>query len=345
MKIAIIQRFLPSCSRGGVGYFTHGLSNALVKEGHEVTVFSEDSLPEGATYQVVIVPGKKSPLSFPFRIAKQDFSGFDVVHAQGDDQWIKRPKGVAWVRTMHGSGLMEAYYNGLKRKSLKHFLMHLYFYLCETISSLRAGYIATVSEQTKKFYFKADSAIPNGIDVSSFLASAEEKTEYPSILFVGELKTRKRGALLLQKFREEIHPKIPTAQLFLVCPEEVSGPGVIWCGRVSNEELIKLYAKAWVFCLPSDYEGFGRPYLEAMAAGTPVVATYNHGAREILMKDQYGIEVADSKLGLTLVQLLKDSNRRDYYREKGLERVCSYDWKIVAASYAGIYQSLKGNNA
>ena len=48
------------------------------------------------------------------------------------------------------------------------------------------------------------------------------------------------------------------------------------------ERLIELYQQAWLFCLPSSYEGFGVPYIEAMSCGTPVVATPNAGAREVL---------------------------------------------------------------
>src|ERR1017187_2150500 len=90
-RIAVIQRFLPSRSRGGVGHFTHGLCQALVRRGHRVTVFSQDPAPDDATYDVHLVgvrrtgrPGRLAPLTFPFDIARCDFVGFDVIHAQGD---------------------------------------------------------------------------------------------------------------------------------------------------------------------------------------------------------------------------------------------------------------------
>src|SRR5664279_4493309 len=76
-RIAVIQRFLPSRSRGGVGHFTHGLAEALVRRGHRVTVFSQDRAPDGATYDVHMVgatptarPGRLAPLAFPFEVAK-----------------------------------------------------------------------------------------------------------------------------------------------------------------------------------------------------------------------------------------------------------------------------------
>ncbi len=72
------------------------------------------------------------------------------------------------------------------------------------------------------------------------------------------------------------------------------------------EELTGLFQQAWVFCLPSTYEGFGVPYLEALAAGTPVVATKNPGACEILRDGEFGIIAPDADLGPVLSRLLAD---------------------------------------
>ena len=136
LKVAVIQRFLPSLSRGGVGFFTHGLCNALQKRGHEVTVFSEDPAPDGALYKVhQVLCGKHywsrfRPLTFPLRLRNQDFSTFDLIHAQGDDHLIRK-SGIPSVRTIHGSSFSESIYNGLLRFSPKHFFLYLYFFLCE----------------------------------------------------------------------------------------------------------------------------------------------------------------------------------------------------------------------
>lgn len=53
--------------------------------------------------------------------------------------------------------------------------------------------------------------------------------------------------------------------------------GVRVLGKVSLERLTEFYRRAWLFCLPSSYEGFGVPYIEAMASGTAVVATRIRG--------------------------------------------------------------------
>ncbi|MEI5579328.1 glycosyltransferase, partial [Streptomyces brasiliscabiei] len=84
-------------------------------------------------------------------------------------------------------------------------------------------------------------------------------------------------------FQREVLPHIPDARLEMVCRDAPPdpGPGVEVLGALNDEELVAAYQRAWVFCLPSDYEGFGIPYAEAMACGVPVVATENPGARYV----------------------------------------------------------------
>ncbi|MGH7771209.1 MAG: glycosyltransferase family 4 protein [Candidatus Binatia bacterium] len=349
LKIAVIQRFLPSQSRGGVGYFTHGLCNALQQRGHIVTVFSHDPAPYDALYQVSSFPLTRailgypsSPWTFPFQIAKQDFSAFDIIHAQGDEHLITRA-GPPIVRTMHGSALAEAIHNGWRARSPKRFFMHLYFYGCELIADLRANAVVGVSKETSHHYPRIHGVIPNGVEIEHFSQFNGRKSENPSILFVGDLDSRKRGKFLLGVFHSHVKPNVPEAELWLVCPDKVEGDGVRCFGIVPPEHLARLYAEAWVFCLPSSYEGFGRPYVEAMAAGTPVVAASNPGAREVLDNGRFGLIVSDGELGDTLCRLITDSRLREKFSQRGIDRAKDYSWENVAEQYERVYKGvLKG---
>lgn len=346
MNIAIIQRFLPSRSRGGVGHFTHGLSNALVALGHDVTVFSEDPAPAGARYDVITLRPSPStwartlaPLSFPFRIARQRWRGFDVIHAQGDDQLLPLG-GPPVVRTMHGTALLEAFHNGWRDRSPKRFLLHLYFYACELVASIRATRVVAVSRHTTRFYPRTHGVVPNGVDLGTFADRHEPRADRPVILFVGELGTRKRGRLLVHVFRTQVRKAHPDAELWLVCPERVEGEGVRWFTNLDTTALARLYRQAWIFCLPSAYEGFGRPYVEAMAAGAAVVATANPGACDVLDGGRYGMIARDEELGSALTRLLGDASLRDAYATRGRERARQYDWDIVARRYDALYGEL-----
>jgi glycosyltransferase involved in cell wall biosynthesis len=121
-------------------------------------------------------------------------------------------------------------------------------------------------------------------------------------------------------------------------PAEV-GAGVEVLGRLDDEALAEAYRQAWVFCLPSDYEGFGIPYAEALASGTPVVGTPNVGARYVLDEGRSGAIVELPDLGRTLVDLLADGDRRERMRAAGLARVEHFTLDAVASAYEATYRA------
>lgn len=350
-SIAIIQRFLPSRSRGGVGHFTHGLAQTLSARGHSVTVFSQDPAPTDAHYTLHRVPvadGPLAPLAFPWALRQCDFSGFDVIHAQGDEQWISRRGAPPVVRTMHGTALAEAWFNGVKAGSLKRFLLHLYFYSIECIADVRADRVVGVSAGTGRFYPRMHAVVPNGIDVARFAAASQTTTKsaVPSIVFIGELDSRKRGRWLVDLFTRAVRPRVPTAELWLVSPDAPhAGPGIVHCGTPDDAGLATLLSQAWVMCLPSAYEGFGRPYAEAMAAGTVAAATSNPGADDVLDRGRAGVLATDDTLADALVNVLGDSVVRDRFVARGHERAAAYAWPRVAEAYERIYEAARQSRA
>src|SRR5437868_3821669 len=105
-------------------------------------------------------------------------------------------------------------------------------------------------------------------------------------------------------------PKYPTATLIMVCTPDSPLPGVIYYDGISNSHLAELYRQAWVYASPSRYEGFGLPYLEAMASGTAVLATPNPGSREVLDNGRHGRLAPDSAFAEALTDLLADADAR-----------------------------------
>jgi glycosyltransferase involved in cell wall biosynthesis len=125
----------------------------------------------------------------------------------------------------------------------------------------------------------------------------------------------------------------------MVSPDRTGDEGVEWFDGADNEQLADLYRAAWILCLPSSYEGFGRPYAEALAAGTPVVASPNPGAREVLEDGRYGVIARDAELGEALCALLEDADRRIELARHGLERARAFAWERVAERYEHIYDA------
>ena len=351
MKIAVLSSQLPSPSRaksGGVAYAAHRLANALTQRGHNVTVFTTDERPQDACYQVRRV--LSSPPSSPRRAwlwlwqlarryAAQDFSDFDIIHAHGNNALVRHP-GPPLVRTLHGSSLGEA----IHAITWKRRLWYLTVTPGEFWEAARATRVVAVSAGTRRYVPGIELVIPNSVNRDVFCPGPHLNRHlihrHPAILFVGTLAGRKRGQMLLELFQTQIRPALPEAELWMVAERSVQAPGVVCFQNLDEHALADLYRRAWVFCLPSTYEGFGIPYIEALACGTPVVATPNDGARELLEDGKWGVLAPESELGPTLLSLLKDAPRRQSLAKRGLERAEDFALDQVVDAYEALFASM-----
>jgi glycosyltransferase involved in cell wall biosynthesis len=256
----------------------------------------------------------------------------DVLHAHGEDWFLAGVDRPAHVRTVHGSGFAEARrIPGAKEK-----VRMVAIGAGEVVSSVLADRSVGVSEATRHAYPWLHEVIPCGVDLERF-AAPPRPDPVPTILFVGTYQNRKRGRLVHEVFRDVIRPARPDARLWMVCTDAPPAPGVEVLGRLSDAELADRYRRAWVFTLPSTYEGFGVPYVEAMAAGCPVVATSNPGSEEVLDHGRYGRIVADGDLGASILELLDDESARRSMAATGREHSVRYGWDEVAAAYERVY--------
>lgn len=337
MKIAITSFYLPSGSKIGVGYMVHYFANALVLRGHSVTVFSSCSASEDSLYNVEQVPCGNNLRTFRFAWALRhyDFTRFDVLNAHGDDWFLWGRQRPLHIHTFHGSCFAEM----LNATTLPIRARMAALALCEFGAAFLADKRVAVSANTRRYIPRIGTIIPNGVDLATFLPG-EAKSDQPSILFVGTLHGRKRGSMLIDLFQRVIRPALPNAQLWAVCETPVHVDGVHWCGRVPLEHLVSLYQRAWVFCLPSSYEGFGVPYIEAMACGTPVVATPNPGATEVTQNGGCGLLAPVDRLGAALLELLTNATQRSRLSEAGLRRAQDYSWDAICEQYETLYQAL-----
>jgi phosphatidyl-myo-inositol alpha-mannosyltransferase len=340
MRIAMIGRALPRADyAGGVSGQMDLLAEALAHRGHQVTVhaLNPPPAPAGYDYRPIPVPDSLRRLSrtalylAPWWVSRIPLDDFDVVHAHGDDHFLRTRRPV--VRTFYGAARAEARYSA----SLRHRLYHLSMVPLERISERRASAVVAISRSTQDYLTRRALIIPCGYDPTVFYP-AGVKSVHPSVLFVGELGTRKRGSLLLAAFADVVRPAVPAAELWMVTREPLTAPGIRWFGRVPTHALADLYRQAWVFCLPSRYEGFGVPYLEAMACGTPAVATANGGAEEVLEYGRSGLIVRDHGLGEALVSLLTSEDTREAMAKRCVEQAKGYVIAGVARSYEALYR-------
>ena len=101
-------------------------------------------------------------------------------------------------------------------------------------------------------------------------------------------------------------------------------------GHVGDDELRALYRLATVFCFPSLGEGFGRPPLEAMAGGTPVVAADYGCAAEVLGEGAERLPLDPDAWARAVAELAEDGPARRRAVEAGRRRAAAYRWSDAA---------------
>lgn len=183
-------------------------------------------------------------------------------------------------------------------------------------------------------------------------AKQRYRIQSPFILALGGLDPRKNTARILQAFRNFRDRSKSDRQLVIVgLPESgqrlfsriamemgIAEEGV-FTGFVPEEDLVALYNGADVFLYPSLYEGFGLPVLEAMACGTPVIASTAGSIPEIAGESALLIEPKDVEaLASAIEQVITDQALRQELIARGLEHVKKFSWEKAARELLTVYE-------
>ena len=163
----------------------------------------------------------------------------------------------------------------------------------------------------------------------------------PYILATGSGDPRKNLSLLFEIVRQW-HERCSEAPLLVVVGEgtprvhgrrasrQVLDGNIRVTGYVSDEDLRALYTGASVFCYPSFKEGFGRPPLEAMACGTPVVVAPYGVAAEVLDGAARILQPSVEAWIATIEELMTNSSERARQVDMGLRHAAGYSWAKAA---------------
>jgi glycosyltransferase involved in cell wall biosynthesis len=253
--------------------------------------------------------------------------------------------------------------------------MRAYFRLFLPLSARKARLVVTVSQASRQALVERLGVpsgkirvVPNGVaehfapvDDAARLGAVRERYGLPDsfILYAGTLEPRKNVISLLDAYRrlragrrleeslvmvgkpgwlcEEVHEFIRRAGL---------GDDVRLAGYVAREDLPAVYSAARLFVYPSLCEGFGLPPLEAMACGTPVVASNVSAMPEILGSAAHLVPPRDvAALAEAIECLLETESLRRRRRTEGLERARRYRWEGAAAEMLGIYEEATAGRA
>jgi phosphatidyl-myo-inositol alpha-mannosyltransferase len=273
---------------------------------------------------------KKFIPAISFRKIMKDM--YDILHYHGDD--FLCAGSARRIRTFYGSAFWEARFAARPSR----FMYQAVFYLFELLSCLRQGALVGISNVTIRALPRVGTVIPCGIPLDRYRPCGK-KTEEPSILFIGDLDSRKRGRFLIETFERAIRPLFPKATLTIVGPQKThAGPGIRFLGQPGEEALVAEYQKSWIYCSASSYEGFGVPLIEAMACGAAVVATDNSGAREIVTTGFDGLLCADVDLAAGLIRLISEKKLRESIVANALNSVNKFEIEAVAERYLTMYK-------
>lgn len=196
----------------------------------------------------------------------------------------------------------------------------------------------------------------NGLDTELFSPEANVQKSENELLCVGRSADPNKGIAILIKALRHLPDHVT---LTLVDDDSPANQVRKWAreagvldrlrltGRVASDELVGLYRRAAVVVVPSRYEGFGLPAVEAMACGTPVVATRSGALPEVLALTGGGIlaERDDPRsIAMAIRTLLENTEMRLSMAKRGRERVVeTLSWPRVAAATAAVYSEIVGS--
>lgn len=238
--------------------------------------------------------------------------------------------------------------------------------------------VATLAEKTQlRFLYRADDrkmvVIPPGVDTSHFYSIPSDeakqfvglKPENRMVLFVGRIEPLKgldtliqaMSCLNLQGIHMPVHLAIiggepnvipedmseEMARLQKLCDELCMGGMVVFLGKRGQDTLPYYYSAAEVVVMPSLYESFGMVALEAMACGTPVVASEVGGLGYLVQNGVTGYTIPDSEpeaLCEKLSWLLGDADLRQTMGQRAAEYALDYAWGKIADQITDVYKEL-----
>ena len=231
----------------------------------------------------------------------------------------------------------------------------------------KATRIIAVSQTTKHDLVKhldipeeRISVIYEGIDHQVFKPTSRRLVDYPYVLFVGSEHPRKNLARLLRAF-SRLKSQRRFKDLKLLKVGKAGGPeaefrkhtlqainelnipsDVVFTDYVAEEDLPAYYSSAECFILPSLYEGFGLPPLEAMACGCPVIVSNRASLPEVTGEAAVKVDpLRTYSIASALEVVLTDERLKRELVSKGLERARQFSWEKAARETMEVYQSVE----
>jgi len=340
---------------GGVQAQVLGLARELRRIGHEVRVLGPcdgpppesfvtplgDSLPTAANGSIAPLAPDPSATLRTLRALRDE--AFDVIHiheplAPGPPITTVTLHTAPTVGTFHAAGRSSMYRTF--RPALRRLLDRIdhKVVVSKDALALVQGYLGGEYE-----------VLFNGVATNEIRATPPHQHDRPAIFFIGRHEERKGLEVLLEALRR--------IELDVSCWIGGEGPDtnrlrseyagddrLEWLGRINDADKLARLRGASVFCAPSLHgESFGVVLIEAMAAGTPVVASALDGYRNVATDGVDAVLVPPGdvdRLGAALRRVLADPILSAALVERGASRADDFAMSSLAASYVAIYRRI-----
>jgi glycosyltransferase involved in cell wall biosynthesis len=290
---------------------------------------------------------------------------FDIVHdiqCLGYGLLGLRALGLPVVTTVHHPLTVDRRASFVRDESLRDAVGTMKFYPVgmQAFVARRLDCVLTSSEASARQIVQDFGVRPerlrnvrNGLDTELFCPDDRVEKRENELLCVGRSTDPNKGIKTLIQALARLSPQ---TRLTLVDDDSPDNQVLEWArevgvadrlrltGRVATRELVRLYRQATLVVVPSRYEGFGLPAVEAMACATPVVATRAGALTEVLQLTHGGIlaerDDPDS-IAQAVRTLLGNSQARASMAKRGRERVVeTLSWPRIARATAEIYAEL-----
>ncbi|MEU6774064.1 glycosyltransferase family 4 protein [Streptomyces sp. NPDC046759] len=229
---------------------------------------------------------------------------------------------------------------------LPHYKEHIFGRVLRSAAGVIALTDAQAAFLTDTYRVRADRVhiVPNGVAEAYFMPAREVAPGPLNLLYVGRLGAQKNVARLLDALhltRGDVRLRIVGDGELRSRLEEQAGRlglrNVEFSGGLLGEDLVKAYADADAFVLPSDKEGMPLVVLEAMAAGLPVVATDVPGTQELVGGTGLLAAPEPAALAKAIDAVAADHPLRARLARASAERSRDYSWENVVGLVEGVY--------
>jgi len=351
---------------GGVSAHVNDLAQALIRMGHYVSVLApaefDELLPDFVVStgkpRAVKYNGSTARLSFGPLVARKvskwiEEGDFDVLHVH---EPLSPSLSVLACWAANGP-IVATWHSAMDRSRMMLTLSKLGQTAMEKVSARIA--VSEAARATLIKHVGGDAVvIPNGVDVSMFTNATPMfgwRGPNLSIAFLGRGDEPRKGLEILVDAYPQIRKSFPNVRLLIAGPGEpadtlkklskVDRASVTVLGMIAPQDKPSVLASGTIYVAPNTGgESFGIVLLEAMASGTPVVASDLEAFEQVLDFGRAGITFENENsddLARVVCELLRDEAKRTELIRQGRLRAAQFDWNVVANEIVNVYESVR----